>query len=123
MKRWIDKIIGSTEDFPCVHEEERGALSLQVREYKRKCGHFGYLVEIFLRIGEDEERAQVGCFGWEDLQISVELIQKASDAIAARTGVRPLHTVRLWNKTFFVDEKLRVLRNVDDPHESVELTT
>ena len=121
MEQWIDRTFGSTDDFPCVHQQELGDLRLKVFEYNRKCGLYGYIVDLFL-LRDDDEPSQIGCFGWTDLPIVIQLMQTASDAIAARTGVRPLHTVRLWNKTFFLDEKLRMLRNVEDPHDSVELT-
>lgn len=120
MLRWFEKIIGKKERLPCVHEEQKGEVAVRVIEYEKKCGHPGYLIELFVR-PEGASELPVACLGWEDLAVAIELMQAASEVVSARIGLGVLPTVRMRNKSFFVDERLSELRNVDDPQDRIAI--
>lgn len=114
MRQWTDKKPGADENMTLIHSASEGDLSLQMLEYEKPCGHPGFLIEVFLKTDKGKDLAQIGLFGWEDLQIAIVLLQEALELGAKHLGVRPLPTVRLWEKTYYVDERLSELRNVDD---------
>jgi hypothetical protein len=56
-----------------------------------------------------------------DLQKVISLLQEAMPFIAERSSVCQLPIVPLWGKRYFIDERLSELRNVENPHDRMEL--
>jgi hypothetical protein len=51
--------------------------------------------------------------------ILMEALQEATHFISERWGPRRLPIVALWGQRYFIDERLKELRNVDEPHDRV----
>lgn len=113
MRQRKNKKPGSARELPCIHRLKKGPIQLRVLEEKRD-GQIHHLVEILVKNEDTEKAIQIGLMFWQDMQPTMQMMQEASDFIAGRSGMRPLPTVRMYGKTYFVDERLNELHNVED---------
>ena len=107
------------EDHPIVAEIVRDDYKVIVREFRIPCGHQGFWIEALWYDTVIESWFQLGLFREVGLQTVIDLLQEALNGLDL--GWRQLPAVRIGNKWFFVDERLMQLRNIDDPHEIIEI--
>ena len=121
--KWLRNLDGPAEkdDGPYLNAFSRGNLRAAVREESRCCGHPGYVVDLFATVADPDEWVHIGAITDVTLQDSVIVLQEAGEFIARLTGVRPLPTVHVRGRTYFVDDRLGQLRSVDEPDEGVEV--
>lgn len=98
-------------------EDER----VRVQRYDKACGHVGFLIEMDVYAHRDREWLTVANFGGENLESAIVMLKEALECVRTHSGARPLPTLQVFGKRFFLDEVLKELRNVDDPHDRVEL--
>jgi hypothetical protein len=122
MKRWIAKLFGGSQEQPryveeFLHDDLRVCLLAEPRD----CGHAGYVVHLYLRDDRDDTWVQIGCVADVYLQTATILLQRAMESVAKLTGMRELPTVHVRGRTYFVDDRLHELRDVDNPHDRAPL--
>lgn len=105
----------------CVSTIVNDDVKLTVSEYRKECGHPGVIVELFIQFKGQDEWMPIAIVGGEDLQNVVDLLEESVPFATERMGTLRLPTLRLWGNRYFVDERLKELRNVDNPHDRVEL--
>jgi len=123
MREWIQQLFGRTAPVQPTPEPSHtitGA-EVRVRAYRnpRACGHEGYLFEL----------ERLDCCEWEPMALvfddhlreSIVLLQRAQEWVGRLRGPRELPTVFVRDKTYFVDDRLGEMRNVDNPHDRILL--
>jgi hypothetical protein len=135
MLQWIANLIGrarrqaNTEDsLPCVQAYADGNVRVEVVEYLLPCGHNAYGIKGRYFVEEYDEWVPIAELRDFNADTAVSLLQKAADFVALmehglveERRPRQLPTLRLWGKRYFVDERLKELRNVENPHDRVQL--
>ena len=135
MLQWIANFIGrarrqanTEENLPCVQSYTESNVRVEVVEYTLPCGHKAYRIEGQYFVEETHKWVPIADLRDFNANTAVGLLQKAADFVASMEQglvedrrTRQLPTVRLWGKRYFIDERLEELRNVENPHDRVEL--
>ena len=107
------------ENLPVVAEIVRDDYKVIAREFRIPCGHAGFWLEALWYDAAKERWFQLGLFREVGLQTVIDLLQEALNGLDC--GWRQLPAVKIGAKRYYVDERLMQLRNIDNPHEVIEV--
>jgi len=107
------------ESLPVVAEIVRDDYKVVAREFRVSCGHAGYWLEALWYDASNERWFQLGLFREVGLQTVIDLLQEALNGLDP--GWRQLPAVRIGKEWYFVDERLMQLRNINNPHDAIEI--
>jgi hypothetical protein len=139
MKQWIAKLQGLVRRrarketiLPCVYSVAEENVRVDVLEHVLPCGHNAY--SIYGEYYVEEFGKWVNIIDLRDFNAerAFWLLRKAMVFLAALDhglieghrkigGPCELPTITLWGRRFYIDERLKELRNVENPHDRVEL--
>lgn len=113
-----------TNCFECWTENLEVAILDTTSEFGRRS-----LVNLRRSTSGGEEKEDVGLMDSENARMLASLLINAADLVKETdldfqtgiTGVRQLPTITLCGNRFFIDERLRQLRNVENPAHSFNL--
>jgi len=102
---------------PCVRSLFRGGIRVRVFCHESPSAHCQY----WFRIEQvaDKEARSLAALPDGPLQTIIDLLQQSLDSLDR--GWRQLRSVEILGKCYYVDERLRQLRNVEDPDDFVDL--
>ena len=107
------------ENLPVVAEIVRDDYKVVAREFRVPCGHVGYWLEALWYDASNDHWFQMGLFREIGLQTVIDLMQETLNGLDP--GWRQLPAVRIGTKWYFVDERLMQLRNMENPHDSLDI--
>ncbi len=107
------------ENLPVVAEIVRDDWKVVAREFRIPCGHAGYWLEALWYDASNERWFQLGLFREVGLQTVIDLMQEALNGL--NPGWRQLPAVGIGAKWYVVDERLMQLRNINNPHDAIEI--
>ena len=101
----------------CVRSLFRDGIRVRVFCHKSQSGYCQYWFLIEQVTGEKDRRLSVMPDG--PLQTIIDLLQQSLDSLDR--GWRQLRSIKIRDKSYYVDERLRQLRNVEDPNDFIDL--
>jgi hypothetical protein len=104
---------------PCIATAERLGVRVRVFSYECKNEHPGYWFVIDQATDQKATWLQVAAVRDPRMQTIIDLLQVTFDSLDL--GYRPLRSVRIREASYFIDEKLMQLRNVENPHDFFDL--
>jgi len=107
------------ENLPVVADIVRDDHKVVAREFRIPCGHAGFWLEALWYDAAKEHWFQLGLFREVGLQTVIDLLQEALNGLDC--GWRQLPAVKIGAKRYYVDERLMQLRNIDNPHDVIEV--
>jgi hypothetical protein len=107
------------ENLPVVAEIVRDDHKVVVREFRISCGHTGFWLEALWHDAAKERWLRLGRFREVGLQTVIDLLQEAVNGLDL--GWRQLPAVKIGAKRYFIDERLMQLRNIDNPHDLIDI--
>lgn len=116
-----------TLELPCIVRVVKDRVQVSLMEYPLPCGHSGYRIDLEYYVEELDRWVEIASLRDFNLDASIALLTEARQCIENLDGPEPPHPRRLprvsvGGKTYFVDSRLRELRNVDNPHDRVEFS-
>lgn len=125
MLQWIANLIGKDfQDYQTttVLKRDRHQLRVFVFRYEeRNPGPFaerGHMIELYEQL-PGGRFGRLAVFSETDLQPAIVLLKEARDVVGQVSGALRLPTVSMCGSQYFIDTRLRELRDVDDPHHRV----
>jgi hypothetical protein len=129
--RRLRKPATTEESLPCVHSLAEGNVRIDVLEYQLPCGHCAYIIRGEYFVEETDTWVKIADLRDFNAEATVWLLQRAARFVAALEhglvadgevrGPRELPTVKMFGRRFFLDERLKELRNVENPHDRIQL--
>jgi hypothetical protein len=107
------------ERMPCIRSVERDGIRVRVFRFERKDGHFEYWFAVEQSTDKKQTWLRLTALPDGQMQTIIDLLQQALDSLDR--GWRQLRSIKLRDKTYFVDERLMQLRNVSDPEDFIDL--
>jgi len=102
---------------PCVRSLFRGGIRVRVFRQEYQTGYFQYWFAVEEVMGENDRTLSVMPDG--RLQTIIDLLQASLDSLDR--GWRQLRSIKILEKSYYIDERLRQLRNVEDPDDFIDL--
>lgn len=104
---------------PCIATAERHGARVRVFSYECKNAHSGYWFVVDQATNQKGQWLQLAAMRDPCMQTVIDLLQVALDSLDL--GYRQLRSVRVRGASYFIDEKLMQLRNVENPHDFFDL--
>ncbi len=122
MPQWIARLLGLEPEYeepiPCRMFVDDNLIA-KVFKFPVPTGDIGYRIEVEYMTGC--EWLSIVDLRDYNVQRTIDLLQEAVEYLALHKGVRKLPAVRLWGKRYYLDERLKELRNIEDPDDRIEL--
>jgi hypothetical protein len=117
VRRFKTESTPDLNSLPCVRSLFRGGIRVRVfrQEYQTGCFQYWFAVEEVM--GENDRTLSVMPDG--RLQTIIDLLQASLDSLDR--GWRQLRSIKILEKSYYIDERLRQLRNVEDPDDFIDL--
>ncbi len=109
----------SLSGMSCIRSLSRDGIRVEVYHHQLRTGHFEYWFQIDLRTTQKDQWIRISTIPDGQLQTIIDLLQQALDSLDR--GWRQLRSVPIRHKTYFVDDRLMQLRNIEDPNDFIDL--
>ena len=104
---------------PCIRSLLRDGIRIRVFRSEFRRGHFQYWFAVEQATDRKDHWLRISAMPDGQMQTIIDLLQQALDSLDR--GWRQLRSITIRDKSYYVDERLRQLRNVEDPGDFIDL--
>ncbi len=108
-----------TRGLPCIRTVTRNGIRVRLFLYECRAGHEGFWFVVDQATDKKNHWLQITTMRDLQMQAIIDSLQEGLDSL--NRGWKQLRTVKLRDKSYFVDEELMQLRNTQNPHDTFDL--